>query len=103
MSHSETHSFDPQSAPRADDGSPLEVKEGILLDSSGQPIAPESSSGSRKTSIFVWNNSWLALPILIGVALPFILMTGVAVIAIFLVILALYLLTRTLFPKSYSQ
>ncbi len=103
MSSHHTHSHD-KPHPTADDGTLLEVKEGIVLDASGQPLTNGNEQGkTTKSSTFVWRAGWLALPIVIGVALPFLLMTGFAVLGIFFLILSIFWIAKTILPKSYGK
>jgi hypothetical protein len=83
---------------RAEDGTPLEVKQGIVLAPEGTTHA-QASHASTKSRPFVRSFSTsLPFPGILGalIFIPLALATGVAVVSIAIFVLAIFLILKTL-------
>jgi len=86
---------------RADDGTPLTIKEGVVLDDNGRPLTREplqaqfTSAGPRA---FTFVSKGFSLPLVVGLVIfvPILITAGVAIAAIGGVILTLALVNRGL-------
>jgi hypothetical protein len=91
----------PHSDPlRADDGSPLEVKEGIVLDRDGTEI-PTSAHQAQPSIRIVRLNGWiatLAAPVIFGVLLT----AGFGIAAVVLGFFLLAFILRTLLRTAFD-
>jgi len=90
------HRHEKPSHARADDGTPLEVKEGIVIDQEGTPIwTGDAQANSTSPNVKIVQFNW-PLGLMIFVGIPILMMAGIAVFSIILAILLITFVLKTL-------
>jgi hypothetical protein len=84
-----------------DDGQRLEVKEGVVLDRDGTPLASTEQPSStrseyRRQTIKVWHMNWL-VGLVLSVLIPLLLVTGFGVVMVIIGVILALALTRMIF------